>query len=187
VILLAIFISSFGFEYARGTFATALIKQPRRLLLLGGKMAALLVFLAAALALAEAAGWLLALGLAPARGISTSAWFSAAALGEAVTGYGTALFVAGAWACLGMAIAVFTRSVPIALAIGVAWAGPAEHLIQQAWAAASRWFPGLSLEAFAAGGNTEASFGRAFTMAVVYVTVLTAAAFVAFNRRDVTA
>ncbi|CAN5311599.1 hypothetical protein BH20ACT24_BH20ACT24_20440 [soil metagenome] len=187
VILLAIFISSVGFEYSRGTFATALMKQPRRLRLLGGKIAGLLVFLAATLAVAEAVGWLLALTLAPARGISTSAWFSAVAIREAAAAYGTALFVGGAWACIGMAIAIFTRSVPIALAIGIAWAGPGEHLTQEAWAGASRWFPGLLLEAFAVGGNAEASFGRAFAMAAMYVAVLTTAAFVAFGRRDVTA
>jgi ABC-2 type transport system permease protein len=186
VVLLAIFISSVGFEYSRGTFATALMKQPRRLRLLGGKIVGLLVFLGATLAVAEAAGWLVALVLAPARGISTSAWFSTAGLGEAVAAYGAALFVAGAWACIGMAIAIFTRSVPIALAIGIAWAGPAEHLTQRAWAGASRWFPGLLLEAFAAGGNADASFGRAFAMAAVYVAVLTTAAFVAFSRRDLT-
>jgi ABC-2 type transport system permease protein len=187
VILLAIFISSVGFEYSRGTFATALMKQPRRLHLLGGKMAALLTFVAVTLAVAEAAGWLFALGLASVRGISTSAWFSAAALGKASAAYGTAFFVAGAWACIGMAVATFTQSVPIALAIGIGWAGPIEHITQQAWAGASRWFPGLLLEAFAAGGNAEASYGRAFAMTAAFVTVLTTAAFVAFNRRDVTA
>ncbi len=186
VILLAVFISSVGFEYSRGTFAAALMKEPRRFRLLVGKVAALLAVLASALAVAEAAGWLLALGLAPLRGIPTSAWFSTSALGEAAAAYGTALFVAGAWASFGVAVAVLTRSVPIALAIGIAWAGPAEHLTQQAWAGASRWFPGLSLEAFAAGGNAEASFGRAFAMAAVYVAVLVTAALVAFGRRDIT-
>jgi hypothetical protein len=187
VILLAVFVSSVGLEYARGTFAAALMKQPRRLQLLAGKLAALLVFVAAALAVAEAAGWLFALGLASIRGISTADWFSAAALGEAASAYGTAFFVAGAWACVGTAAAVFIRSVPIALAVAVGWAGPIEHITQQAWAGASRWFPGLLLEAFAAGGTAEVSFGRAFAMTAAFVSVLTTAALVAFHRRDITA
>jgi ABC-2 type transport system permease protein len=187
VILLAIFVSVVGLEYARGTFATALMKQPRRLRLLGGKLAALLIFVAAALAVAEAASWMLALGVAQIRGISTSDWFSVSALGEAGAAYGTAVFVAGAWACIGLAIATFTRSVPIGLAVAVGWAGPIEHITQQAWAEASRWFPGLLLEAFAAGGNAETSFGRAFVMVAAFVVVMTTAAFVVFNRRDVTA
>ena len=185
VILLAIFISAVGLEYSRGTFATALMKQPRRIQLLAGKMAALLVFVAVTLVAAEAAGWVTAFGLATARGISTTAWFSATGLAKGAAVYGTALFVAGAWACIGMAVATLTRSVPIALAIGVGWAGPIEHITQQAWTGASRWFPGLSLEAFAAGGTPEASLARAFVMAAAFVSVLTAAAFVTFSRRDI--
>lgn len=187
IIMLAVFISNVGFEYARGTFGASLMKQPRRLQLLGGKMAALLVFLAGTLAVAEALGWILGLAIAPTRDISTSAWFSASALVEAASAYGTALFVAAAWASFGMAVAIFTRSVPIALGIGLAWAGPFEHLTQRAWAEGSRWFPGLLLEAFSAGGNAEVSAGRALAMVVSYAAILTTAALVAFSRRDVTA
>jgi ABC-2 type transport system permease protein len=187
VIVLAIFISAVGFEFARGTFATGLMKQPRRSLLLGGKMAALLAFGAVMLAVAEAAGWLFALGLASLRGIPTAEWFSLAALGHVGSAYATALFVVSAWACIGMAVAVLTRSVPIALAVGIAWAGPIEHITQQAWAAASQWFPGLLLEASASGGNAETTFARAFALSAAFVAVLTMAAFVAFNRRDLTA
>lgn len=187
VILLAVFVGAVGLEYTRGTVAAALMKQPRRVRLLGGKLAALLIVAAATLAVAEAASWLLALGLAQIRGISTADWFSMGALGEAGAAYGTALFVAGTWACIGMAVATFTRSVPIGLAVAVGWAGPIEHITQQAWAEASRWFPGLLLEAFAAGGSPETSAGRALVMVAAFVVVLTAAAFVTFRRRDVTA
>lgn len=187
LIMLAVFISNVGFEYARGTFGASLMRQPGRLRLLGGKMAALLVLLAGTLAVAEAVGWILALLIAPTRGISTSAWFSASALAEAAGAYGTALFVAGAWATFGMTAAIFTRSVPVALGIGLAWAGPFEHLTQQAWSGASRWFPGLLLEGFAAGGNAEVSSGRALAMVLLYASILATAAAITFSRRDVAA
>jgi ABC-type transport system involved in multi-copper enzyme maturation permease subunit len=187
IVMLAVFITAVGFEYARGTLGTALMRQPNRIRFLGGKMAALLVFLAGTLAAAEALGWILGLAIAPARGISTSAWFSTSGLATAAEGFGTALFVAGAWACFGMAVAVFTRSVPIALGIALAWAGPFEHITQQAWAGASRWFPGLLLEAVSAGGTSEVSSGRALALVVVYGVTLTTAAVLAFSRRDVTA
>jgi ABC-type transport system involved in multi-copper enzyme maturation permease subunit len=187
IVILAVFISNVGFEYARGTLGTSLMKQPGRLRLLGGKMAALLVFLAGTLAVAEAAGWILGLAIAPIRGVSTSAWFSVSGLAEAGGAYGTALFVAAAWAGFGMTAAILTRSVPVGLGIGLAWAGPLEHIIQQAWAGASRWFPGLLLEAFSAGGNAEVSSGRALAMVVGYSAVLTTAAVIVFSRRDVTA
>jgi ABC-2 type transport system permease protein len=187
IILLAVFITNVGFEYARGTLGTSLMKQPRRLRLLSGKMAALLVFLAGTIAVAEALGWILGLAIAPTRGVSTSAWFSASALVEAAGAYGTALFVAAAWASFGMTAAILTRSVPIALGIGLAWAGPLEHITQQAWSGASRWFPGLLLEGVSAGGNGEVSSGRAMAMVVFYAAALTTAAVIVFNRRDVSA
>ena len=34
---------------------------------------------------------------------------------------------------LGMALAVFVRSIPVALAIGIVWSGPFEHLLEDAW------------------------------------------------------
>jgi ABC-2 type transport system permease protein len=144
------------------------------------------VFVAATLLVTEVATFVLGLVLARARGISTSAWFSVSALGEAFEAYGSALFVAGAWALLGTTVAVLTRSVPIALGVGVAWAGPIEHITQNAWGGATRYFPGLSLETFAAGGTAQASFGHAFTVAALYVAAAATAAMIAFNRRDVT-
>ena len=56
-------------------------------------------------------------------------------------------------------LAVVVRSVPIALAIEIVWSGPIEHLVQNVWAGAGRWFPGLLLEAFAGGGSTEVGRG----------------------------
>jgi ABC-2 type transport system permease protein len=187
IIMLAIFISNVGFEFARGTFGASLMRQPSRIRLLTGKVAALLVFLAGSLALAEALGFALGLALAPLRGVSTSAWFSASAIGDAGRAYGTALMVAGAWAVFGTAIATFTRSVPVALGIGLAWAGPFEHITQRAWNGASYWFPGLLLEGVAAGGTTEVSYGRSLAMAMLYAGALAVAAVLVFSRRDVTA
>ncbi len=91
------------------------------------------------------------------------------------------------WALLGMALATFVRSTPLALGIGIAWAGPFEHLLQDAWTAAASWFPGLLIESLAAGGTPDVSFARAAVMVAVYVTVAAGAAFTVFARRDVTA
>ena len=86
-----------------------------------------------------------------------------------------------------MALAIFVRSIPIALAIGIVWSGPFEHLMQDAWTAASQWFPGLLLESLAAGGTDEVSLGRALTLVAIYVAAAVTAAAVVFARRDVTA
>jgi hypothetical protein len=83
-------------------------------------------------------------------------------------------------------VAVLLRSVPLALAVGIAWAGPFEHLVQNAWAPAVKVFPGLLLEAFVAGGTSEISAGRAFATVAVYAVIAAFVGSVVFARRDVT-
>ena len=64
---------------------------------------------------------------------------------------------------------------------------PSEHLLQDAWHPAGRFFPGLLLEAFVAGGTPEVSATRAFLTVAVYVTAAAALAGMVFTRRDMTA
>ena len=64
-----------------------------------------------------------------------ASWFSVDGLGAAAGDYATALFGVAAWASLGMALAIFVRSIPVALAIGIVWSGPFEHLLEDAWTA----------------------------------------------------
>jgi ABC-2 type transport system permease protein len=175
--LFVVFVGAVAVEFSRGTFRTMLLHEPRRLRLLAGKMAGLLLFAAVVLAAAEALTWLAARLLAPSQDVATGEWTSAAALGDALTGY----------ALLGMTVAVLVRSVPIALAIGIAWAGPFEHLLQDAWSPADRVFPGLLLEDYVAGGTTEVSASRALLTLTVYLAIAAAISATTFVRRDITA
>ena len=185
--LFVVFVGAVAVEFARGTFRTMLLRQPGRIRLLAGKTAALLLFAATALAVVEVLVWLSARALAPSQGISTAAWTTAAGAGEALAAYGSALFWVTGYAVLGTALAVVVRSVPVALAIGIAWAGPFEHLLQDAWRSADHVFPGLLLEAFVAGGTPTTTASRAFATVAVYVVLAAAVAGVTFARRDVTA
>ena len=184
--LFVVFVGLVAAEFSRGTFRTMLIHQPRRLRLLAGKMAALLAFAAVVLGAAEVLTWGAAKLLAPTQEVATGHWLSIDALGQAVADYGSVLFWISGYALLGMTLAVLVRSVPIALAIGIAWAGPFEHLLQDAWQPAGRFFPGLLLEAFVAGGTSEVSAMRAFLTVAVYATLAAAVAGTVFARRDVT-
>jgi ABC-2 type transport system permease protein len=185
--LFVVFVGVVAVEFSRGTFRTMLLHQPRRIRLLAGKMAALLAFAAAVLAAAEALTWVAARLIAPSQGVATGAWLSADALGQGLADYGSVLFWVSGYALLGMTLAVLVRSVPVALAIGIAWAGPFEHLLQDAWNPAQRFFPGLLLEAFVAGGTSDVSMTRAFLTVAVYVVIAAAVAATTFTRRDVTA
>ncbi len=185
--VLVTYIANVAAEFSSGTLRTLLMRQPARVRLLAGKMAALLLFTAAVLVVAEVLTMAVSTVVAPTQDVATREWFGLSGLGHAVTDYLTALAAVVGWALLGMALAVFVRSTPLALGIGIAWAGPFEHLLQDAWTAASSWFPGLLIESLAAGGTPDVSFGRAAALVAVYVTVAAGAAFALFARRDVTA
>jgi ABC-2 type transport system permease protein len=185
--VLVVFVGWTAVEFSRGTMRTMLLHQPRRLRLLTGKVAALLTFAAVTLVAIEVVSWLTALVLAPGAGIDTHAWTSLSALGSGISDYGAVLLWVTGYALLGTALAVVFRSVTVALAVAIAWFGPIEHIIQNNWSGASRVFPGLGLEAFAAGGTTDVTVARAVTVATVYVVVGAAVACVLFTRRDVTA
>lgn len=187
ILVLVLFIANVAGEFSQGTFRTLLMRQPRRVALLAGKMLALLAFVAAVLLVAEILTAFASALIAPTQDVSMSAWLTGDGLGQAAGDYATAFVGLTAWACLGMALAIFVRSIPIALAIGIVWSGPFEHLLEDAWTSAGQWFPGLLLESLAAGGTDDVALSRSLVLVGVYVAAAVIAAAVVFARRDVTA
>ncbi len=180
------FIANVAGEFSQGTFRTLLMRQPGRVRLLAGKTAALLLFAAGVLVVAEVLTIVASTAVAPSQDVPTAEWFGLAGVGEAAAHYGTTFSAVTGWALLGTALGAIVRSTPVALGIGIAWAGPFEHILQNAWSTASRWFPGLLLEALAVGGTTDVSHLRAAVMIATYVVVAAGGATLLFVRRDVT-
>ena len=186
--LFVVFVGVIAAEFSRGTIRTMLLRQPLRARLLAGKLAALLTFAAVTLAATEALTWVAARLQASSAGVDASAWTSVHAPGRRPQRLrGRCCSGSRGTPCSGMALGVLVRSVPVALAVGIAWAGPFEHLVQNAWSPAGRWFPGLLLEAFAAGGTTAVTASRALATVAAYVLIVAAIALVVFDRRDVAA
>jgi ABC-2 type transport system permease protein len=180
-----VFVGAVAIEFGRGTFRTMLLRQPRRLQLLVGKMSGLLAFAGLVVATAMPLAWVAARLIAPSNDIDTADWISFEALGAGIGDYAAVVLWMTGYALLGMTLAVLVRSVPIAMGVGIAWAGPAEHVIVDAFDSANQLFPGLLLEAFASGGTTDVSASRAFVTIAGYVMLATAIAAVSFARRDV--
>ncbi|MGI8593403.1 MAG: ABC transporter permease [Solirubrobacteraceae bacterium] len=186
ILVLVLFIANFSSEFSQGTFRTLLMREPRRVGMLAGKMAALLAFAAAVLLLVEVLTVGISTVIAPTQDVSTSSWFTLGGLREAAGAYATAVLGVAGWAWLGVALAMLVRSAPIALGIGIAWSGPFEHLVSDVWTSANQWFPGLLLEAFAVGGTDEVSYSRALLLLAVYVAASIGTAALVFARRDIT-
>jgi ABC-2 type transport system permease protein len=185
--LFVVFVALVAIEFSRGTIRTMLLRQPRRVRLLVGKVAGLITYAAGALAGTLVVTWIAARAIAPGQGVATDRWMSLTSLSSAVTDYGAVLAWVVGYAVLATMVAVAFRSLPLALGVGIAWAGPIEHLLQDAWEPANKLFPGLLLEAFVAGGTTLVSSGRALATAAAYVVVAAVVALTVFSRRDVTA
>ena len=56
----------------------------------------------------------------------------------------------------------------------------------ESWNSLASWFPGLLLEALAAGGTPYASPERALMLTLTYMAVAVAVGFTLFQRRDIT-
>jgi len=181
-----VFIGAFAIEFSRGTIRTMALRQPERLRLIVGKFLGLLTSAAVLAAGAEVVGWTAARLMARANGVDPSRWMSWDGLGAGVVDYGKVLFWVSGYALLGTMLGVLIRSVPIALAAGIAWAGPIEHVVGNAWSGAGRVFPGLLLEDLFGTGRWGVSAGRAFTTSAAYAVVTASVAALTFMRRDLT-
>jgi ABC-2 type transport system permease protein len=183
--VLVAFVTRVAGEFSHGTLRTLLMKEPRRSRLVLGKMVALVAFMAAVLLVAEALTFLASVLIAPGQDVDTADWYSLDGLGAAAGDYAAALAGMSAWALYGMTLALLLRSVAIAVGIGVAWAGPLEHLTAESWQAADRWLPSLQLETLAAGGTSDLPYQRALLLTAIYVAVAVAVGLLALNRRDI--
>jgi ABC-2 type transport system permease protein len=174
-------------EFSGGTFRALLLRNPRRLRLIAGKLAGILIVAAGMVAFAEAAVLAMSLLVAPSQDVSTSNWFSLASLGAGLRDYATVLAGVAGWAVFATALGVAFRSVPIALAVGFAWAGPFENITVDSWSGGYRVFPGQVLASLIQGGTAELGLGRAALTAAIYAGAAAIVTLALLTRRDITA
>ncbi|HEV2069078.1 MAG TPA: hypothetical protein VGR26_04720 [Acidimicrobiales bacterium] len=181
------FIALLAGEFSAGTFRALLLRDPSRLRVIVGKVAGILLVTAAVVALAEAFSFALSLAMALVEGVPTTNWFSVDSVLAGVGDYASVLAGVTGWAVFGTTLAVVFRSVPVALGVGFAWAGPFENIIVDSWSTGYRVFPGQVLSALMQGGTVQLGISRAVATAAVYTGVAAALALFLVSRRDVTA
>jgi ABC-2 type transport system permease protein len=181
-----VFIALLAGEFSGGTLRAVLLRNPHRSRVIIGKLAGILLVTAAAVAFAEVCSFVASLVVAPAKDISTAEWFSLSSAGAGLRDYATVMGGVAGWAVFGATLAVVFRSVPLALGVGFAWAGPLENITVESWDAGYRVFPGQVLASLIQGGTAELGIGRAALTAALYAAVAAAVALVLLSRRDVT-
>ena len=176
-------------EYSLGTLRQLLVRQPRRVVLLFGKMVAVVTFAVLALCFAALVAFAVAIVMAQSRGVSTSAWFTSTGWGDLLTALGDMALAVVGYSLLGLAVGLFLRSAVFSVIFGIAWLIAVENIIGRIVPSTAKWMPGASLTSVAAGGNPGAgiTFSHGMLVGAGYVVVLVAIALATFSRRDVTA
>jgi ABC-2 type transport system permease protein len=177
-------------EYSLGTLRQLLVRQPRRVSLLAGKMLAVVTFMAAATAFAAVVAFVVANVMAQSRSVSTAAWFTGTGLGDLLRALGNIELAVIGYSILGLVIGQFLRSAVGAVIVGFAWLLVIEQFIlTRIVPGAAPWLPGISLSTIAGGGDADfgLTYSHGLTVAAVYIVVAIASASVTFARRDVTA
>jgi ABC-2 type transport system permease protein len=177
-------------EYSLGTLRQLLVRQPRRIPLLIGKMLAVVTFMVLATAFAAVVAFIVANAMARTRSVPTSAWFTGTGFGDLLHALGNIELAVIGYSVLGLVVGQFFRSAVAAVIVGFAWLVVIEQFIlTRIVPGAAPWLPGISLSTVAGGGNADFSltYGHGLNVAVVYLAAAVAAASITFARRDVTA
>lgn len=187
VVFLMAFAVSVASEFSGGTIRTLLLAEPRRVRLLAGKLAGLMVLVAVGYAVAVVGSVLVAVVCANIKGISISEWFTASGFGEMAKSYGEAVLAGIGWGLFGAAVALILRSVIASLAVVLVWFFPLENILHNGWSGSDTWFPGLLLQGLHPNSGAPIDAWRAVLTLAAYLTVALGIAAVTFTRRDVTA
>ncbi len=195
IVSLVLFAGNLAGEYSNGTLKILLSRQPRRLTLLTGKVAALFSFAVLGVLLAATAEVVTSLAIGAARGLDLSAWGTAGAIGDLLAGVARLALATLAWGTLGGLLAVLLRSGPAAIGLGIGYVLVGEGLLGLALPDVVRYMPGQVISAFVAGGKassfsqssaaTPLAFGTAALLMLVYVLVFLGVAGAVFRTRDV--
>jgi ABC-2 type transport system permease protein len=187
IVAFGIAASQIASEYSLGTLRQLLVRQPRRSILLAGKYAGVLTFLALALVFAAAVATVVAFAMAHSRHVPTGAWTSSAGISDLTRALGDLALAVVGYASLGLAVGLFLRSSVFAVILGFAWLLPVEGIIMRIFPATTPWLPGSALTIVGEGGTSTVSYGHSLLVSLAYVLVAVVASIVAFIRRDVTA
>jgi ABC-2 type transport system permease protein len=194
VVALIIVTANLAAEWSQGTWRNLLVREPRRLRLLAGKMLALLLFVLCSMTLTLVASSVLVLVTAGAQGVRTAAWTSVSGLSAWLAFFGNEVLCLIGVCLLGMLIAVLTRGTAIAVGVALAYVLVPEGIIAMVWQSGSQWFPIRTFNFLPGsvfptdvGPTPPQGYTAALLVAALWMTVFIVGSFVAFRRQDINA
>lgn len=194
VVALIIVTVNLAAEWSQGTWRNLLVREPRRLRLLVGKMLALMLFVLCSMTLTLVGSSVLILAVAHAQGVQTTAWTLSAGISAWLAFFGNEVLCLIGICLLGMLIAILTRSTGIAVGVALAYVLVPEGIIAMVWQSGSQWFPirtfnFLPGSVFPAdvGPTPPQGYAAALLVALLWMTVFVVFSFVAFRRQDINA
>lgn len=182
IVAIALFALSVARDFEWGTIRNLLVGQPRRAILLSGKLLAVASYVIIGAVAAGVAAVVLAVILAPAQNISTDTWTVAGSLGT----IGTTAIATVLWGIVGAVLAMVTRSAAISITAGIAYLLIVENLLGLIWDTAGEWLPAGVIAALASGGTDQVSFEKSIILAAGYAILGLGVMYLTFTRRDVT-
>ena len=171
-------------EYTHGTLRNLLVREPRRVRLLAGKLLATLTFVGIAVLLATAAALVVALLFAPGKNIDTSGWLNSGLRDTVGTTIDLTIAALG-FGIFGGLLGILLRSTAPAVVAGVAWILPLEGLLTSGWQSVGHWLPGQQLSAIVVHGNEVSEYGFALALGAAFIAAALAGSATLFQRRDV--
>ncbi len=191
IVTLVLFAGNLAGEYSNGTLKALLSRQPHRLRLLSGKLAALFSFSILGIVLAALAEMGTAGLIASSRHFDTSAWWTGSNLYVTAAIVGRLIVGNAVWAALGAVLAILFRSGPAAIGIGIGYVIVGEGLLSLAIPDVVRYLPGQVIAAFESHGVASnnlpnpITYGAAAGFMALYLVVFLGTAGIVFWRRDV--
>lgn len=193
-VALIIVTANLAAEWSQGTWRNLLVREPRRLRLLTGKILALVLFALGSMALTLVASSALILAVAHVQGVQTAAWTSSAGLSAWLAFFGNEVLCLIGVCLLGMLVAVLTRSTGLAVGVALAYVLIPEGIVAMVWNEGSRWFPIRTFNYLPGsvfptdvGPTPPQGYVAALLVALLWMTAFVVGSFAVFRRQDINA
>jgi len=185
IIALCVFAAQSAQEYTYGTLRNLLVRQPRRLILLMGKYAAMKSFALLLTVINAIVSIAVSVYLSDRAKVSTDLWFTSAGWSEIahtlVNVYISIVF----YAIIGITLGILLRSPISAISIALVWILIIENLIGAVKPVTLDWMPGNQFAVIAEGGTPLVSYSHALILGSSYVLLALLVSSFLFTKRDV--